>query len=70
MKPTQNDYHSYMLRLWRVKDDGDTWRASLEEVQTGAVHGFTDLAALMRYLTALGCPDRQEGEACQEQQQD
>jgi hypothetical protein len=29
MKTIQSDYHSYLLRLWRVKEDGDDWRASL-----------------------------------------
>jgi hypothetical protein len=53
MKTIQSDYHSYLLRLWRVKEDGDDWRASLEDVVTGELHGFTDLAALIQYLGEL-----------------
>ena len=54
MKTAQSDYHSYLLRMWRVKDEaGGSWRASLEEVQSGELHGFADLAALLRYLEAL-----------------
>jgi hypothetical protein len=53
MKTIQSDYHSYLLRLWRVKEDGDDWRASLEDVVTGELHGFTDLATLIQYLGEL-----------------
>ena len=71
MKPLQNDYHSYLLRMWRVQgDEGVDWRASLEEVQSGELLGFPDLAALLGYLEALGCPHQQEGEARLERQPD
>ena len=60
MKFTQSDYHSYLLRLWRVQEDGQTWRASLECVQTGELHGFPNLAALIGYLQEVGCPEQQE----------
>ena len=64
MKPAQSDYHSYLLRMWRVKDEtGGSWRATLEEVESGELLGFPDLAALLGYLEALGCPHQQEGEA-------
>jgi len=53
MKTFQSDYHSYLLRLWRVKEDGEDWRASLEDVVTGELHGFTDLAKLIAYLKEL-----------------
>jgi len=54
MKPDQVDYHSYLLRLWRVKEeDGECWRASLQEVQSGEMHGFTDMGALFAYLEGL-----------------
>jgi hypothetical protein len=63
MKPAQSDYHSYLLRMWRVKDEaGGSWRASLEEVDSGELHGFADLAALLGYLETLGCANQQEGE--------
>ena len=59
MKPIQDDYRSYLLRLWRVQvEEGIDWRASLEEVQTGELHGFfPDLAALMDYLKSLSCKE-------------
>ena len=48
---TQNNYHSYLLRLWQVQTEaGPGWRASLEDVQTGELLGFEDLAALQRFL--------------------
>ena len=71
MEPVQSDYHSYLLRMWRVQgDEGVDWRASLEEVQSGELLGFPDLAALLGYLEALGCPLQEEGEARLEGQPD
>jgi hypothetical protein len=47
----QQDYCSYLLRLWRVKVKAQTiWRASLEFPHTGERLGFADLEALYRYL--------------------
>ena len=60
MDPTSNDYHSYLLRLWRVRDDGHHWRASLEDVQTGELHGFEHLGGLLDYLEALTTTDQPE----------
>ena len=57
MKPVQREYHSYLLRLWRVRDDGHHWRASLEDVQTGELCGFADFKALVKYLQALMAQD-------------
>ena len=46
MEPVQGDYHSYLLRMWRVQgEEGVDWRASLEDVQTDELYGFPDLAA-------------------------
>lgn len=53
MNTVQKYYHSYLLRLWRVKADGDSWRASLQEVQSGEVRGFTNPGELFRYLEEL-----------------
>jgi hypothetical protein len=53
MKPVQREYHSYLLRLWRVRDDGHHWRASLEDVQTGELCGFENLKVLVMYLQAV-----------------
>ena len=60
MEPVQSDYHSYLLRMWRVQGDEVHWRATLEDVQTGELHGFPDLAALLVYLEALACTRRQD----------
>ena len=44
-------YYSYLLRLWQVKkDDGQEWRASLENVETGEKHGFASLEELFVFL--------------------
>lgn len=53
----EKDYHSYLLRLWRVKEDGHTWRASLQEVQSGELYGFTELGELFAYLEELLNPE-------------
>jgi hypothetical protein len=62
MDQLQRNYHSYLLRLWRVKEDGEDWRATLEDVVTGELRGFTDLATLMAYLKELDTLKQDEGE--------
>ena len=57
MKPIQSNYHSYLLRLWRVQGNGEHWRASLEDVQTGELCGFENVKALMMYLEELTAQD-------------
>ena len=57
METTPSDYHSYLLRLWRVRDDRQQWRASLEDVQTGEMRGFENAKALVMYLEALTAQD-------------
>lgn len=44
-----NGYHSFLLRLWQEQADAP-WRASLQNVQTGAVVRFASLNALMAFL--------------------
>ena len=46
-------YHSYLLRLWRVHNDGDQWRILLESVASGERHAFTSLEGLLDYLHSL-----------------
>jgi hypothetical protein len=60
----ERGYLSYLLRLWRagpgatgaradaMRTQGEGWRASLEEIPTGARHAFADLDALCAYLRA------------------
>jgi hypothetical protein len=45
-----SDYQSYLLRLWRVKEGEEGWRASLESAQTGERKGFATLDALFDYV--------------------
>ena len=54
----QTDYFSYLLRLWRVTERGDTlrtgkqtaWRASLQSSRTGEKQGFASLENLFAFL--------------------
>lgn len=48
-----DQYRAYLLRLWRVDDDGGHWRARLENVETGEAHGFASLAKLIEFLNSL-----------------
>ncbi len=64
----QSDYQSYLLRLWRVKEGQEGWRASLESAQTGERKGFATLDALFDYVrsrtrVALSECSRGEGDA-------
>ena len=68
MEINTNDYHSYLLRLWRVRDDGQQWRASLEDVQTGEMRGFENAKALVRYLQALTAQNDPQPAALAEQE--
>lgn len=47
------DYRAYLLRLWRVRDNGHCWRASLEDAGTRQRHAFADMADLVDYLTTI-----------------
>lgn len=46
----QQDYLSYLLRLWRVNEEETGWRASLESSYTGGRKGFANLDALFDFL--------------------
>ncbi len=54
MKPERPDYLAYLLRLWRVNDNGESqqavWRASVENPHTGERRGFASLDALLSFL--------------------
>jgi len=51
MAGTDQDYISYLLRLWRVKEEGrDVWRASLQDPQSGERISFATVEALFAYL--------------------
>lgn len=51
MVQNERRYLSYLLRLWRVKRNGDvTWRASLEDSRTGERRCFASLEELVNFL--------------------
>lgn len=51
MTEKQTSYVAYLLRLWRVKEEGKTtWRASLQSPQTRERRGFASLDALFDFL--------------------
>jgi hypothetical protein len=54
-----DEYRSYLLRLWRVQTDGQSWRAMLENVETGKRQGFATLEKLIEFLQSLD-KDKQE----------
>ena len=51
-------YLSYLLRLWMVQNqEGNVWRCSVEDVQTGERYGFASLESLCDFLReATGRP--------------
>ena len=54
-----DEYRAYLLRLWRVEDDGSRWRARLENVDTGEQQGFASLEKLIEFLRGLGGEEQQ-----------
>jgi len=48
--PTQKNYRSYLLRLWRVDTVDPCWQASLEDPHTGKRIGFASLEHLFAFL--------------------
>jgi len=54
----QNNYYSYLLRLWSADDHGQiTWRALLEDPRTGARLHFSSLQRLFAFLEDQTTPD-------------
>jgi hypothetical protein len=50
---TAPHYQIYVLRIWQ--EDSTTWRAMLQETQSGERRGFTDMEALLKHIRqALG----------------
>ena len=54
----QADYHAGLLRLWR---EGGSWRASLQDAESGERIGFADLDHLFAYLRRLTGDTPDEG---------
>jgi len=53
MKNQKPAYRSFMLRLWIEQTDGNKWRFSLEDTQTGKRKGFTSVEKLIVYLEEI-----------------
>lgn len=45
----KREYMAYLLRLWREKQ-GSSWRASVENPNSGERDGFATLAELVTFL--------------------
>lgn len=53
MAGEEHDYASFLLRLWRTQEDGQSvWRASLESTVEGERLNFPRLEALLAFLEA------------------
>ena len=62
MKDRKRRYLAYLVRLWQVRDKGQTvWRASVENAHTGERRGFARLAKLFAFL------ESESGKVVQEQ---
>jgi hypothetical protein len=49
--PDEQQYHSFLLRLWRSGPAASPrWRASLEDTRTGERRGFASLAEAFAFL--------------------
>lgn len=58
-----NEYHAYLLRLWR-EEKSRPWRAELVSPQTGEKHRFASAAQLLYFLATL--TGEEEGSGDQE----
>jgi len=62
--PNFHTYHSFLLRLWRVKEPkGYAWRVSVEQVDSGVLQGFANLDGLMIFLRQLTGEAQESGES-------
>ena len=51
--PPQGTYASYLLRLWRMRDDVQpNWVASIQSPATGEQRCFSSVGALLAFLQA------------------
>ncbi len=51
MSDERDGYQAYLLRLWRVRYQGQwQWRASIDSPNTGERRSFADLAAFVTFL--------------------
>ena len=67
MSNAPGDYQSYLLRLWRVRTNKHTWRASLENVETGDLTNFASLDKLIEFLQSLGAEQQETGKGLRDE---
>ena len=67
MSNAPGDYQSYLLRLWRVRTNKHTWRASLENVETGELTNFAGLDKLIEFLQSLGAEQQETGKGLRDE---
>lgn len=68
MRDERDGYQAYLLRLWRVRYQGQwQWRVSIDSPNTGERRSFADLHAFVTFLidktrreTPLSGADRQD----------
>jgi hypothetical protein len=59
MEGTRRDYKSYLLRMYREQNGGETtWRATLQSPQSGERLHFSRLSALLGFLASDGDLER------------
>ncbi len=51
MNPSQTEYRSYLLRLWR-SNARDPWHVMIEQVGSREQHTFANLESLIDFLQA------------------
>lgn len=60
-----DEYHAYLLRIWRVQNNGHSWHALLQDVTSGERHAFATLDKLVSFLNMLSegtdNPDQETG---------
>jgi hypothetical protein len=49
MSPSQTEYRSYLLRLWRLGEQ-EPWHAMIEQVGSNERHTFANLESLLDFL--------------------
>lgn len=66
MSGERTDYISYLLRLWRVHNDGPgKWRVELRSAKTGQRMGFASLDELLVHLREQTGGDQEQDEGTQ-----
>lgn len=60
------EYHSFMLRMWRVKEKGLwVWRSSIQSTESGNVQGFSEPQQLIACLKEMLASDSDQTRSAQ-----